>query len=58
LEQGQAAPSINVGQVNPIQNPQILPISYAMPLVTARFSSPAASLFVLPTLLGLLFPRK
>lgn len=45
-------------RINPVQNPEILPVSFAMPLVTTRFASPAASLCVTPSLLDWLFRKK
>jgi hypothetical protein len=53
-----ARPEIGTTRLNPVQDPQILPISYAMPLVTMRFASPAASPCVTPSLLELIFRRK
>jgi len=33
-------------ELNAAQDPKILPMSYAMPIVSARFASPAASAYV------------
>jgi hypothetical protein len=45
-------------KINPVQDPQLLPFSYAMPLLTARFSSPAASACLPQSFLELLFKKK
>ena len=39
-------PAENKAALNPVQDPQILPVSYSVPIVSARFSSPAASAYV------------
>jgi hypothetical protein len=44
--------------VNPVLDPQILPLSYAIPVCTVRFSSPAASACVSPGFLALFFKKK
>lgn len=36
----------DVTKLNPVQDPQILPMSYSMPIISARFASPAASAYV------------
>ena len=44
--------------LNPVSDPQILPVSYSLPVVTARFASPAAMAFAPQSLIDLLFRRK
>lgn len=33
-------------QLNPVQDPQILPVTYSLPIISPRFSSPAASAYL------------
>ena len=58
MDQIEAKPSLQTARINPVQNPQILPISYSMPLVTARFCSPAGSACAPQSLLELFFRKK
>ncbi len=58
MKQVQVAPSANMAAVNPVQDPQILPISYALPICTTRFSWPAASACAPTSLLDLFFRKK
>ncbi|MDB5526363.1 MAG: hypothetical protein JWM58_4126 [Rhizobium sp.] len=56
MEKSLATPEAR--KINPVQDPQILPLSYCMPLVTTRFSSPAASACVPQSFLELFFRKK
>lgn len=45
-------------EIDRVPDPQILPVSFIMPLATARFASPAASPCMTQNLLDLLLRKK
>lgn len=58
MEQGQSKPVGGTAGINPVQDPQILPFTYAMPVCSPRFASPAASICLPRNFLDLFLKRK
>ena len=58
MEQVRAGQDLQTAKINPVQDPQILPISYSLPIWPTRFSSPAASACLSPSFLDLFFRKK
>jgi hypothetical protein len=57
MQQAQPQPIPQKRELNPVQDPQILPFSYSLPILSGHFSSPAASA-CLPQSFFELFLRK
>lgn len=50
-------PTDEASKLNPVQDPQILPMSYSMPIMSPRFASPAASAYMPENFFAAVFKR-